>query len=719
MKKLEVLAPAGSIEAFKAAIMGGTDAIYLAGKMFGARAFANNFTNEELIYAINYAHLYGVKVYVTCNILIYEREIKTFLEYIEFLHKNHVDAIIMQDLGMIDLVHKTFPNLEIHASTQMHIHNLEGAKIIEKLGVKRVVVARETPLNIIKKIKEETSLEVEVFVHGALCASYSGMCLFARSIGPRSGNRGTCSGCCRLPYNIENQEGKIINQDKYPLSMKDLNTLNYFDKLIDIGIDSFKIEGRMKSPSYVYLTTKLYKETSNYYLKHNKIKVNLNDLEKLENVFNREYTKGFMLNASSKEVTNPKSPNHQGVRIGKVIKSSNKKITIKLEKATSIHDGLRIINNNFEYGLILNEFRKDEKLVHEGKANDLITLKVNKEIPLNSIVLRTLSYKIEEEIKNIIASKVRRVPITMSIDILKNQKITLKVNDLEEEIKVTSNCPDAALNKATTKDEIKSKLLKVQNTIYEVKDIQINLDDNLFVPISLINNLKREALELLNNKRLQRMEKEFIKSDYKINVLDYKEDKGYSLFTNNQDDIYDKYKVIYTENLDLVQNNIIRKLPKVMNTYQGIDKSKTYLVGELGGLSLDNIVTDYSLNVTNSYTVALLHSLGAKRVTLSLELTKKEIEDLITSYKERYKKNPNLELIVNTNMELMVLKLNFKDIYPEPKYLIDRFKNKYPLVFKNNLMYIYDYKKYKLDNINQYHELGINYLRDEFFNDIS
>ncbi len=703
MKSVEVLAPVGNMDAFYAAIEGGADAIYLAGKLFGARAYADNFNEEELIKIIETSHLYGIKVYVTCNTLVLEREVNNFINYIEFLHKNNVDAIIMQDLGMIDLVRKTFPNLEIHASTQAHIHNLEGAKVMESLGVKRVVLARETPLEIVKKIKEETGLEVEVFVHGALCASYSGMCLFARSIGPRSGNRGTCSGCCRLPYNLQDENGKILNSDKYPLSMKDLNTLEYLDKLIEIGVDSLKIEGRMKSYSYVYLTTKLYKDTLNNYLKTKEIKVNSNDLWKLENVFNREFTKGFMLGAKSNEVTNPISPNHKGVLIGKVIKSNNSYITIKLNNDISIHDGLRIKNKDFEYGLVLNLFKVNDKQVYKAKNGEDITIKVNKKIPINSKVFRTLSYEIESEIKDIIKNKLRKVKIDLEIKIKSNKNIVLKVSDKVNTIEVFGNIPSPSLKHEITIENIKEKILKLGNTIYQVDNLKIDLDNNLFVPISEINNLKRDALNLLDKKRIY--QNKYIKKEYSILVPDFEKVSEYTILTD-KDIKNSKYKYIYND------NNII-KLPKVMDSYNNLDKNKEYLIGEIGGLSLKNIVSDYSLNVTNSYTVAFLHSIGVKRVTLSLELNDKEIEDLINSYKNRYKKNPNLELIVKTNMELMVLKLNFKDIYNNPKYLVDRFNNKYYLVYKNNLMYIYDYKNFVLENPSEYFKLGINYLRWE------
>ena len=218
---MELLAPVGNFECLVAAIEAGCDAVYLGGKLFGARAFSDNFTDDELIKAINYAHLYGVKVYVTVNTLIYEREVDSFLNYVDFLYKNNVDALIIQDIGMMDLVRKLYPNLELHASTQMHIHNIEGVKLVESLGLKRVVLARETSIDTIKYIKENTNIELEVFVQGALCISYSGQCLMSSLIGNRSGNRGTCAGSCRQKYNLISN-GKKVNKEEYILSTKDL-----------------------------------------------------------------------------------------------------------------------------------------------------------------------------------------------------------------------------------------------------------------------------------------------------------------------------------------------------------------------------------------------------------------------------------------------------------------------------------------------------------------
>ena len=305
MKKVELLAPAGNMESLKAAINAGCDAVYLGGYMFGARSFAGNFSDEELIEAIKYAHLYGVKVYVTVNTIIYEREVNMFMEYIDFLHKNNVDAVIMQDLGMMDLVRNTYPNFEIHASTQMHIHNLEGVKNAEKIGLNRVVLARETNISDIKNIKENTDIELEIFVHGALCISYSGQCLMSKMIGGRSGNLGVCAGSCRLPYDlveINNGKETKLNKNNYLLSMKDLNSLENLSKLLDVGVTSLKIEGRMKRPEYVYLVTSIYRKAIDSYYLNGSVNIREEDILELKKIYNREFTKGFLFGEENKVI---------------------------------------------------------------------------------------------------------------------------------------------------------------------------------------------------------------------------------------------------------------------------------------------------------------------------------------------------------------------------------------------------------------------------------
>lgn len=692
---MEILSPCGSMDSFYAAIEGGCDAVYLAGKMFGARSFANNFTNEELVYVINYAHLYGVKVYITCNILVLEREVSKFLEFISFLHQNNVDAVIMQDLGMIDLVHKKFPNLEIHASTQMHIHNLDGALIAKKLGIKRIVLARETPLEEIIKIKKYSGLEVEVFVHGALCVSYSGNCLFARSIGPRSGNRGTCTGCCRLPYKVLDEKNSILNKGDYSLSMKDLETIYNLDKLIDAGIDSFKIEGRMKSPSYVYLATKLYKDTLINYLETKTLKVDLKTLHDLKTCFTRNTTNGFIFN--EKNNIDDMSSNHLGVLIGKVVSYKNNYVSIKLFDKVSIHDGLRIKDED-EYGLILNEFRVNNKQVYEAFKNDVITFKVNKKLNVDSLVYKTLSYEIDNNISKIIKERIRKIPIKMTCNISLNKEIELIISDNYNTIKVYGEKPSLATKKELTISDISDKLKKINDTIYKIDNIEINLDKSLFLPISSLNNLRREGIDKLNEVRLLKYKKEIIEGTYEISLIDYKKEREFSYLKDDNYSYLDK---------------TIKRIPRVVLDYNKYSDD-LYLIGELGALNkFKSFITDYSFNVFNSYTVALLNSLGALRITLSLELSKKDIEDLVIAYKNRYLKNPNLEVVYKSRWCLMVLKTNFDKIYPGSKYLVDRFNNKYLIVNKDNLTYIYDYKITTIDNYLELFDIGVNYLREE------
>ncbi len=262
----ELLSPAGNIECLKAAINNGADACYLGGKSFGARAFAGNFTNEELKEAVEYAHLYGVKIYITVNTIIYNNEVEEFIEYIKYLYQIGVDALIMQDIGMISLVRQTFPNFEIHASTQLHNHNNEGIKALKALGVTKVVLDREMTLEQIENINVD--IEKEVFIHGALCNSYSGCCLFSSLNGGRSGNRGQCTQPCRLPYKLIKNGKYISNEDKYLLSTRELNTIHNFDKLMNSDITCFKIEGRMKSPSYVGYITRIYRKLIDNYQKN-------------------------------------------------------------------------------------------------------------------------------------------------------------------------------------------------------------------------------------------------------------------------------------------------------------------------------------------------------------------------------------------------------------------------------------------------------------------
>lgn len=709
MKRIELLAPAGNMDNLIAAVEAGCDAVYLGGKNFGARAFSKNFNDDEIIKAINYCHLYGVKVYVTVNTIIYENEVNEFTEYIDFLHKNNVDAVLIQDLGMLDLIRKTYPNLEIHSSTQMHIHNSDGVQFMEKLGVKRVVLARETSIDDIKNIKSNSNVELEVFVHGALCISYSGECLMSSLIGGRSGNRGECAGSCRLKYDVIDSNNRRLNIGDYPLSTKDLNTLEYVGDLIDSGVSSLKIEGRMKSKEYVYMVVSLYRHAIDSYYGKGKVEINESDLIKLKKIFNRKYTKGFIMNAKNNDLINDYRPNHQGVEIGKVISYDKTIAKIKLSDRLTIGSGLRVIGNP-DVGISVNEFYINNKLVKEANKGDIVSIKVKDKVKVGSTVVITLDTGLNKEIDDIIDSNLRKVSIVATLSAFVDNKLKLEANDGINNVIIYGDVVERSKTKPTTRDVIKEKLDKLGDSVYKYDILNINIDDNIFIPLKEINELKREMINKLNEKRLYKIE--YKKDKYDIEVPNFKKEKLLTCLVN--EDTYNKldrkYDFIYSESK--IENTIL-KIPRVVNKYK--DTNNMVLVGEIGAFNkLKNICTDFSFNVVNSYTVAFLHSIGAYRITLSYELNDNQIKELIDSYEKRYKSHPNLELIVYGYPEVMISKFNMNEYYNEKNiYLRDKFNNKFKIRVKDNYTYVYYYKC--IDKYNEkYYKMGINSLRYNF-----
>ena len=709
--KYELLAPAGDMECLKWAIEGGCDAVYLGGNHFGARAYSKNFSDDELVLAIKYAHRYGVKVYLTCNTLIYDEEVDDFIKFVRFAHQNGVDAVLIQDLGMYDLIHQKFPDLEIHASTQMHIHNVEGALVAKKLGFKRIVLARETDIDTIKEIKEKTGLDVEVFVHGSLCVSYSGQCLFSSLVGGRSGNRGACAGSCRLPYELVGKDNAVLNKDKkYPLSMKDLCAVSSIGKLIDIGVNSFKIEGRMKSKEYVYLVTKLYRKAIDSYIENHKVVIDYNILDKLKKVFNRKYTLGFLNNVSNSDVINGSQPNNVGVKIGRVVKLTKTNALIKLEDELHINDGLRIKGPEGEIGTIVNDFYLQGNLVKEAKAGMVISLPIWKKPNVFDEVFLTSSKYISDWIAKDIENKPRKVMLTGNIILHKNEEIVFKVSDGINDIVLKGAVVAEAKNRPLTKDSIIEKITKLGGTVYKFRKLDCNLDDDVFVPLTVLNELRREAIDILNAKR-ENIESKIVEKEYHREVPIFEKENATNICVFKDDDVdkSTKYQNIYS-----YQENTryLRVIPNVINQYPNdLDLSlKPILVGEIGGLNLTNIHTDYSLNVVNSYTVAFLHSLGVKKITLSYEMTRSQIENLIDKYQERYGNKPNVEVIVYGYVKIMTLKYNLFEDYKDAICLKDRFNNNYRVRDYKGLTEVY-YSKV-LDNRNtDYFSIGVNHIR--------
>lgn len=440
---VELLVPAGNMEMLYQAVCNGADAVYLGGKHFGARAYSLNFSNDEMISAINYCHTYGVKVYVTVNTIIFESETSDFLEYVEFLYKNNVDAVIMQDIGMIDMVHKCFPNLEIHASTQCHNHNEEGVKFLEKLGVKRVVLAREMSLDEVKKL--DTNLEKEIFVYGALCVSYSGLCLFSSLNGGRSGNRGCCVACCRLPYKLVKNDTYIDTKGDYLLSTKELNTLSNLREILASGVTSLKIEGRMKSPFYVCYVTRIFRRLIDDYYSGKDLVISEEEIKNLKVLFNREFTSGYLFND---DVINIDSSNHIGILIGKVISVDNKYIKILLSDDIYQEDGIRFKNSNL--GMTVNKIYNEKGLlINSAKKGDVILVDNKVELNCNDDVFKTIDNKLNKQLEKYEAKKIK-ITAKVVAKVNENLKISFMDND-GNEVLVEGSVIAKAKNRVTSK----------------------------------------------------------------------------------------------------------------------------------------------------------------------------------------------------------------------------------------------------------------------------
>lgn len=709
MKKPELLAPAGTMLALKAAIEAGCDAVYLGGYSFGARSYAGNFSDTELKEAITYAHLYGVRVYVTVNTIVYEEEMERFFNYVDFLVSNHVDALIVQDLGMMDYLHQVYPTLELHASTQMHIHTLEGVKKAEEFGLRRVVLARETPLEEIKAIKKNTNIELEVFVYGALCVSYSGQCLMSSMQGSRSGNRGTCAQCCRMKYHLSKDNQKMT-EDSYLLSTKDLNTLPFLEKLLEAGaIDSFKIEGRMKRPEYVFKIISLYRKAIDSYFEFGVTGITEEDLLECQKLFYRGFTKGFLLGEDSRELLRNERPNHQGIRIGTVVKVAPKRISIQLVEQLNVQDGIRILNQSEDQGGIVTTFfvkNEKRKVAYPG---EIVEIPSEYKVAVKDDVFKTSDTVQLEAIQQLIMQQTRKISLKGTVKITIDQPLELEVSDGEHNVVITSTLPaQSPLKAPISKERLAEQLGKLGGSVYQFETLEIS-DIPFFLPIAEINEMKRKMVEELNEIRIQRTPMK--KENYSNNVPKVEEQQGYSVLLKEESSNLEQYDVLYaTKQLDFNNQTVI---PKLGNVYPKQVTSEA-LIGEIGSIK-PGMISDYTIPATNSYTVAFLHRNGIKRVTLSLEMNKEEIKDLVDGYRTHFQKNPNLEVVIDCLPEVMTSKITLlKDHHLSGNAsLVDLKNREFPVIEDSIGTHIYHYERRKLDQPEELFEFGINYLRVE------
>lgn len=714
----ELLSPAGNKECLYAAIHNGADAVYLGGKLFGARHFADNFTYEELKEAVDYAHLYGVKVYVTVNIIIYQDEVDNFLSYVDYLYNIGVDALIMQDIGMISLVRKKYPDFEINASTQMHNHNTEGITLLKELGIKKVVLDRELSLEEIENIKVD--IDKEVFIHGALCNSYSGCCLFSSMNGGRSGNRGECVQSCRLPYRLLKNGSYIETKDKYLLSTKELNTTDKFIHLLKSSVASFKIEGRMKSPSYVGYVTRIYRKLIDEYNKGEELKLSEEEKDNLKILFNRDFTYGYLFND---KVMNIATSNHQGLLVGEVLSTNSKMIKVKLDKDLYQEDGIRFKNAN--KGMIVNKiYNTKGLLINKGSIGDIVCLPNKINLDKKDAILKTSSVYLEKEIMNIEEKKILiNIIVTLNNDNLKIEFIDDKNNRVSTNIKV-----EKALNRPTTSEEIQKKLLKLGNTPFKVNKVKIEIVDSIFVNMKLLNEARRLLVNSLISGRIK-IKRKYLVCDIEF---DYKEEKGnsyeISVFARTKEQVEASLKCnidrVYVDS-DLFEEyrentKIYLRVPRVVKKFNY--QSKNILATELGaiykyGNDNVNLVSDYFLNVVNNYSIKFMLDHNVKRVTLSPEVNYDNLDNLIKD---------KIELIIYGRLELMLTKsclvneviMKCPCKKSDKYYLEDINKNRYPIIHSNCLTHIMHYKNINyLDKIDYYKDIGIKSYRLELFDE--
>lgn len=492
LNRTEILAPAGNYDAVRAAVNAHADAIYLGGSMFSARAFAGNFDEKELLDTIDYCHTFDVKVYMAINTLLKNEEIKRLPEYVKPFYREGVDGIIVQDMGVAGVLSACFPDLPLHGSTQLSVSSEYGAAFLKKIGMTRFVPSRELSLDEIRAIKDKVNIEIETFVHGAMCYSYSGRCLMSSYAGGRSGNRGRCAQPCRKKY-------RLGDESAYMLSLKDMCMLQDIDKLMDAGIDSFKIEGRMKKPEYVAATTYAYKEIRDAYLSGckdlKKIASGYEDM--LRDVYNRGgFYSGYYFTAHGRQMLADIRPNHTGVKIGKVSSIEKPFVKVKLCNDVNAADVLEIRGRKGVVELTCGE---------AAAAHSTIFLKGKnfQSFSIGDQIYRTRNSKLLNDIQKEIIDSDRKIAVKAFLTARIGERIKLSVSTYDTASTKTVNVcvygPEcmAASNKPVTQEQLIDKIKKTGGTSFEISEIEVDVEDGLFVQISAINGLRRQALDEL------------------------------------------------------------------------------------------------------------------------------------------------------------------------------------------------------------------------------
>lgn len=682
MNNIELLAPAGNFEALAAAVESGADAIYLGGNKFNARAYADNFDGEALVKAVNYAHIRGVKVFVTVNILLSGRELAEALDYLNFLYHIGVDGIIVQDIALLKLAVSTFPDMDVHCSTQMTVHNISGARYYSSLGVKRIVLARELSIEEVSRIVEESGVDIEIFVHGALCVSYSGQCLMSSLIGGRSGNRGRCAQPCRKKYSLYNfRTGKAEpeNQNKHLLSTRDLNTYDRLKELVSSGVTSLKIEGRMKRPEYVAVVVKHYKDALDSILKDGRHGAK-NAAYELKSAFNREFTEGYLFHNRNRDIVSIERPDNRGVKLGKIIRQKGEMVSVLIEEnSLNDGDGIEIVSpKGGSTGTIISGIRVKGKNVKNAERGDIAEVFIRDKVEAGSRVYKTLDVVLNRKARDEYSPEnIRKINVECKLIMKSGQYPVIFAGDgdgntvsFTDEERI-----EPAVKAATAAEKVMEQLGKTGDTPYIIEVTEAEIDDNCYIPARQVNRMRRKVLELLSQKRSLKYDRPILHLNAAAIIDNWMKDgniaknnlaeyiagvrnlpAAVSAINSGADTVYllsdayegdivsDAVKIAglcksMGKNLFYVLPNITpdremrqihNKLEKILKTVDskdlGIVISGSGQLEPVRLLGIERLRINYSLNVFNSISARHWHIEGAEAVGLSPELNLAQIK---------------------------------------------------------------------------------------------
>lgn len=666
MDNVELLAPVGSMESLYAAVQNGCDAVYLGGKLFNARKYASNFENDELKYIVSYCHLRRVKVYVTLNILLDDEELEPALDYAKFLHDINVDGVIVQDLGFASLVRKALPELELHGSTQMTINNLEGAQALYDLGFKRVVLARETPIHEIIHIHKNCPIELEVFIHGALCVSYSGQCLMSSFIGGRSGNRGTCAQPCRMPSSLEGPGGQIIDgwEKKHILSPRDLNSLDQVEELIRAGVISLKVEGRMKRPEYVATVVRAYRKVIDY----GRESLSNNMRQDVKQIFNRGFTKGLGFGDFGENFISADRPDNRGVLVGNVVRVDKYKIYIKLLQDLVPGDGLEFKVDDNKYRGI--------KIREGAKKGDILPIEKPFYVRANTPVYKTSSRELLQEAKESFKEDKIKYPIDIEMELKLGKKPLIRLRYRGKTLEhLGEETIEEAKKVSLSESDVISQIGKLGDTVYYINDFNLDLDRDIFMSKSSLNKLRRDIVSKLDSENIKGTRPAITSEDFdviKSEIMKPNKRRPRGQYLSVKVNSLEQFKQLNLKKLDIIYLNFISGLGEALDILDGLDL-EVYISTEkilyrkdmlalekildefsprIKGVQVNNIGSyqfiktryqldisgDQGLNVFNSMSLKFLEDLGLERSLLSEELNLRQIQNLTCPEKLKVEK---------------------------------------------------------------------------------